>query len=269
MEQVKFKKYEECYYNNEHCNFICQIDETESLVSIHVSDGYDQDDGYHETKEIYLPVETKALTKTKINIAEDFEKQRREYRVKLQKEQDFHRAELQCINQAKDLAKKEAGKWNALQELIDFVQGDFKWIVKFSYSSLQLIPFEEAKDYDGELCLLSFRSRKQLFDRRRPEFKSYIGQYSDDSGSRSECKFFKEEQEAIDFIIKTYNEKSAHFHIDEKLANQCGGLEKFNSEVQKKFNESKNNSKNQLLRMLQSNNEENLRIKESLKKYEQ
>lgn len=228
--KIPFKAGEHCFYNNCPATFLAQIDEKESVISI-TSEQDVYGDGSFETIEITIPVYNNRITKEPIDVGArilelEIQAQRKIREKEIQSLERIRQAELDAQKRQNEI-KEKAKKYEGLAEVIRYIEGEFNWVVTRNYH-FRILELDKAfGTNEKELALLSFRAATW---NKTPRFESYLGYYSDDSGSRSRAWLFGTRDEAVAFVISEL-EKAQDQNLIESGVKLCGGPEFFSKRI--------------------------------------
>jgi molecular chaperone GrpE (heat shock protein) len=201
----------------------------------------------YECVDVETIVLTNQLTDAPIKISEEFkqleekkmevEKEIKQIRNKLEKEKQEAKKEIENI-------KKEAEKFNGLTEMYHYLNGDYQYVILTEYwRGAEIKKLDECfcQNSSNELASVSFRVKDYNKKQKFGPFKMYIGQYSDDSGSKYEAKGFETLEDAKRYYVKNCLEQVTDRTLDEceKWGITCEKIENYKQEMLKKKEEAR------------------------------
>lgn len=230
------------YYCNRPCVFLIDLEDEafiELLTHEFIGDS-DEYGGYTEPIYNRLIVNKKYLSTEKINLEEEFDKARKKIK-EMEKEKINeifalkNKTQLEIDELRKGLTQG-ALSHDGLQQFIDILDGKTKYIVKDHYSygnavDISILKPEEctARNYDDNgLCSIIFRAGD-----KKGTVEMFLGNYTDDSGTRYRSYAFRTLEEAKTHVAKKLDkanvsnissrtiEACKEYKIDHPLLTKC------------------------------------------------
>jgi hypothetical protein len=218
------------YYLNKPVVFLA---EAKDEVLIELTSGearFDEYDGpgYTESMETKILVHKKYIKESPVNIDDNFKKSIQEIdnlkknalneieRLKRDARSEMNVEKYKIENELKEL-KHRTSKYNGLSQMLDYLEGKIKYVVyidseySWRFGIDELDKLGEGKE--TELVSVSFRSKRQI-EWRKADFQMYVGNYSDDSGSKYIVEGFETLEAATERFFKVCDEKKS-FSISE------------------------------------------------------
>ena len=223
---------EKVYYNNIECGLVQKLDDNESVIELDAGVEYFDDEfgEYAEPFQRRIVVNNKDLYKYKITkdkVLQELEDYKTKEANEIQKSKqrilnDANKEKREILDEIKK-HKEKFKKIEILEEMYNYVTGEYKYFVGIenSYSKLFGIIKSDAcnSEHDkNSLASVSFRTKNNYTGDIKDVFKMYLGQYSDDSGSRGEIKGFRTLEEAKTYLVQLI--ESGKMTIDDYITRE-------------------------------------------------
>lgn len=238
------------FYMGNECSVIQEIDDESILISM---ENEIEDEMYGTVyDEVTLIVPTRFVSKTNVNISDEYMKLQSEKKKMMREIEDEKRKlELELYNKKKELSEQltviedKVKKYQPLLDMYNYLEGEYQYFVYDTKSQYRDVihTFEEMKcDFNSDelksMMLVHYRSNDQV--KRKGHFQMRIGQYSDHSGSNTAIRPFKTLEDAKQFIVEQLDSGEMEVHRSSVMYFERYGIEHEKvTEMRKKVEEEK------------------------------
>lgn len=211
------------FYCNQQCTVLAELGNGDVAIEIMSSVPlYGDEEFTYEDLPHRMIVPTRHLTAQPI-VVEDIREKMEAAEADARKQsrdiaRDARNEKAQIEKQIEEM-RKEVGKFDGLQTMFDYLNGDIKYVVytgaTFSHETgIAKLDTMMCSCTSSELAAVSFRSKSQQ-ERRGCTVQMYVNQYSDDSGCKFAVKGFKTLEGAKEYLLGEL--KAGRVKIGERL----------------------------------------------------
>lgn len=219
----------QAFYCNRPCTILADLGDELVIelftheVEIDPGNGYDEPP-YSEPIHSKILAKKAYVTDKPVILEEQFaEMQRACTKMKADAELEMSQQKWQIQREIDELRKKmlaRVKKYSGLETMLDFLEGEVKWVFIEDTWSLSILTIEDAlksddRRVDDRLRAICFNSREVAS--HRGEVEMLLNAYSDGSGNWRKIRGFRTQEEAVEFakgFVKAIGKNLSHRVVD-------------------------------------------------------